>query len=253
MANQQEVVLLGERQVGNLLTMQKRIEQEIHKPGHTDQVRISIITAMNWYKHMEFYFNQGTHEFELTTNVQSYPKEESIVAGVVSTAGWPADIERIIDTYVKVGGSRWLKMRQCSIDEIRYLTPTSTTVGVPEKYAYFEEKIWLTPIPNDSSSTPIRIDYVKDLGIPTYAWVGSEWKFYSPGSAALLHDSFTNRWLDDAEELIRTRAKYDLYQHYYDDAENAQKMAQHESVSLGNLRSRNDAYNAEQNRTPIYI
>jgi len=245
----QEVTLESSGNSADWLTMRKRIEQEIHKPGHVDQINISMITAMRWYEHMEFYFNQDTHEFTLTLNQQSYPKED----GASNTDSWPEDIERIVDTYVKVGGERWLKLNQVDIDDIRWLTPTAQVVGVPDYYAYFAEKVWLSPIPNDSSVDTVRIDYIKDLGIPNYAFVGSTWKFFQPGSQAPLLNSFTNRWLSDAEELIRTRAKYDLYQHYYDDAENAQKMAQHESVALGNLRSKQQAHEAEMERSPTYI
>jgi len=230
-------------------SMRERIEQEIHRPGGTNQIQIAMITAMNWYKHEPFWFNEATHTFTLTNDQQSYPQED----GGANTAGWPVDIERIVDTYVLVGNERWLKMAGASIDDVRWLTPTDEVVGVPSYYAWFDEKIWLTPIPNASTSTQIRIDYIQDVGIPTYSWTGSAWAFYAPPAFAPLADDFSNRWLAEAEVLIRTRAKYDLYLNYYDDQENAEAMYGASLEAMGQLRSRVNARTAETPRQATRI
>jgi len=231
-------------------TMRERIEQEVHKPGGSDQISIAMITAMNWYKHERFWFNEATHTFELTTDQQNYPQETD---DGQYTESWPVDIERIIDTYILVGGERWLKITGADIDDVRWLTPTDEVVGVPSYYAWFDEQIWLTPIPNISTSTTVRIDYVQDVGIPTYVWSGSEWVFYAPETRAPLNDDFTNRWLEEAEVLIRSRAKYDLYLNYYDDQENADKMYGACIEAMGQLRARRAAQTAEFGRQPTRV
>lgn len=230
--------------------VRERIEKEIHKPTAGDHIQMAMISAMEWFAHHEFWFNQATHTFSLTTDQQEYPQEDR--SGRY-TESWPEDILRPIATYVQVGGTRWLKLNQGSIDDIRWYTPTEQVTGVPDIYAWFDEKIWFAPIPNTSQSSTARIDYVQDVGIPRYEWLGTEWAFYFPKSNVELTDNFRNAWTENAEELIRCRAKYDLYLNFLDDMENAQKMEHATNMALGQLRSRQAAFNAERGRIPDYL
>jgi len=214
-------------------SMKQRIIQEIHRAasGDEDAVKIAIITAMEWFKAYQFDFNEGTHTFTMTIGQEEYDVEEGF------SEGYASDLVAPINLYVQTGGTRWLRMKQISINEQRWLQPTSTVTGVPSAWAWHDEKIYVTPTP--SQADDLRMDYVKDIGIPIYVWTGSSWAFYEPTGSTALLDSWTSRWLTDGEELIRQRAKFDLYFNFYDDNDNAQKMDMATQAALANLRKRN--------------
>jgi hypothetical protein len=216
-------------------TMVKRIQQEIHRNSATDEavIKIAIITAMRWFTPYHFSFNEDTHTFDMTVSQEEYGPETATVEG------YPADLAKPINLYIKTGGTRWLVMDQVSISDQRWLQPTTTVTGVSTQWAWHNNKIYVTPVPSEEN-LELRMDYVKNLGIPNYAWSGTEWTF-TLDSNAVMSDNYTNGWITDAEELIRQRAKWDLYYNYYDDNENAMKMDQAVQVALANLRTSHNA------------
>jgi hypothetical protein len=226
--------------------LKQRIIQEIHRASSQDEaaVTIAIITAMEWYKHYRFFFNEATATWELTVGQEEYPVETA------TTEGYPTDLLVPVTMYVQTGGTRWLSMQQIDIDDERWLQPTSTVTGHPSRWAWFNEKIYLTPTPTEADD--VRLDYVKDLGIPTYAWSAGAWVFADEAGVTLT-DNYTNDWIEHAEPLIRQRAKFDLYFNYYDDAENAQKMDLAVGAALANIRSKSSAYKRLIGRTPTRI
>lgn len=228
-------------------TMRQRVIQEVHRASSQDQsaVDIAIITAMQWFKPYHFFFNESTHSITLTADQEQYPVETA------TTEGWPSDLVAPLNLYVKSGGTRWLRLQQIDIDRQRWLQPTDAVAGVPSYWAWHAEKIYLTPVPT-ASSDELRMDYIKDVGIPTYEWDGTAWLFKNPSGAALA-STYTNPWIEDAEHLIRQRAKLDLYFNYYDDDANAQKMDMAVQASLGQLRQKSNQYTrlVQRKATPI--
>jgi hypothetical protein len=90
-----------------------------------------------------------------------------------------------------------------SYEEIEALTSGSTAVdsGQPTFYAYFGQQISLFPIP-DSSSYVFRVIGSKKL-------------------TELAAAGDTNAWTNDAEPMVRARAKWHLYTHVIKDAAQA--------------------------------
>lgn len=213
-----EIVLLSQNAGGaNLGTIVQRITKEISRHGSTDvdTAKLAVISAMRHFRNHRFWFNEGTHTFDLVVNQQEYDYEDA------DTEGIPSDWLRPITAYLEQGGSRWLTLDELTIEEMRWATPTSTTTGIPSAFCYYNEKFYFTPIPSQADS--VRFDYVVDLGTPTYSWDGTTLVFRQPNGADLL-DSWSSRWFIDAEELIRARAKWDIYYNYLDDDQNALKM-----------------------------
>lgn len=244
-----EVTLVSTSVTGSTMgTLTKRIEQEIHRASSQDQaaIKMAIITAMEWFKQFPFHFNQGTAQLDLTVGQEAYG------VATASTEGWPTDMISPVDVYVQTGGTRWLSMSQITFQNQRWLQPTSTVTGLPTSWAWYDHQIWLTPVPSEANLV-LRIDYLKDLGIPRYAWNGTSWQFYLPESNAEMLDTYSNDWIVYAEELIRQRAKWDLYFNYFDDAENAQKMFDATQVTLGNVRSKSEAKTRSVGRVPTPI
>jgi hypothetical protein len=215
-----EVVLTSLNIAGqNLGTFVQRIIHEVARAGEKDveAIKLAMVSAIRHFDPLRLWFREQTHTFELTVNQQTYTVESAEVEG------YPADFITPKDVYILVGGTRWLPLKQVDIDDIRWLTPTSTVVGPPKRWAWYDDKIWFTPIPNEVA-TSIRIDYYSDIGTPSYSWDGAQWIFKGPNGEDLA-DSWASPWLGtNAEELLRARVKWDLYFNYYDDAENAIKM-----------------------------
>lgn len=213
-----EIVLLSQNLPGNNLgTIVQRITSEISRHGSTDTqtAKVAVISAIRHFRNHRFWFNEGTHTFDLTVDQQEYGFED------VDNEGAPSDWLRPITAYLEQGGSRWLPLDETTIAEMRWATPTDTTSGIPSHWCYFAEKFFFNPIPSQADT--VRFDYVKDLGTPSYSWDGTTMLFKQPNGADLL-DSWTSRWFIDAEELIRARAKWDIYYNYLDDDQNALKM-----------------------------
>ena len=215
--SESEVVLVSLNTPGdNLGTIIERIINEVSRTASADRdtVKMAIISAIRYFRDHRFWFNEGTHEFDLTVNQQEYETETA------DTKGPPADWLRHITAYINITGTRYLEMDHVSIEEMRWHTPTDTMAGIPSWWTYFNETMFFAPIPSQADA--VRFDYVKDLGTPSYNWGGTDWLFSGPQGDPLL-DSWTSRWFIDAEELIRARAKWDLYYNYLDDDQNAMK------------------------------
>lgn len=220
-----EVVLISQNLPGsNLGTIIQRITTEVSRHGSIDEImtKVAIISAIRYFRDHRFWFNESTHEFDLTVNQQEYGVEDA------DNEGFPEDWIRPVTSYIEQGGERWLELDEVNISQIRWETPTSVTTGIPRLWAYYNETAFFNPIPSQADT--VRFDYVRDLGTPRYAYDGTEMIFTQPNGADLL-DSWTSRWFIDAEELIRSRAKWDLYYNYLDDDQNAVKMGGMDGLS----------------------
>jgi hypothetical protein len=169
--------------------------------------------------------------------------------------GPPSDMVMPITTYCRVGGERWMELGVTTMEDIRYLTPTENATGYPEWYAWFGNAMHFHPIPEGGNVDIIRLDYVTDLGGPWYRWNGVDWSFFHPSGGATLSDSWTSPWLMDSAggQLIRARAKWDLFYNVYHDTENAMMQAEHVGVALRNLRKTQTNLAHKMRRMPVII
>lgn len=243
-----EVVLIPIAAQGSQVSMVQRIINEIHRATDDDMdaVKMAVISAMQHYKSHHFWFNEGTHTFDLTANQQAYGFETD------DDEGLPADFIAPNNMYVQVSGTRWLSLEQTTIDNMRWMTSTETVIGVPTHWAWWASQIYFTPIPNQQDMS-VRMDYTKDLGIPEYYWDGTGWQFTLPGSNQEWNDNWESEWLSEAEELIRCRAKWDLYFNYYDDNDNAQKMMAGVEIAHSKLVKRSTEPKSKIRRMPTSI
>lgn len=250
------------------ITSVHRISQEIHKPNDSDidNIKIALCSAIDYYKNHRFHFNESYgFEFIFVDGQQTYEKGSTadyvltdglFEVGELVFDGPPIDLIAPITTYCLVGGDRstgrWMEIAVSTMEDIRYNTPTLNATGYPEWYSWFGEAMHFHPIPTSSNANLVRLDYVKDLGVPTYKWSGSGWDFFHPRGATLA-DSWTSRWLSDGGELIRARAKWDLYYNVYHDGENAMMQAEYVGVALKNLRKSLVNFNHRIRRMPTIL
>lgn len=246
------------------ITQVQRIAQEIHKPNDQDMdyIKIALCSAMDHYKNTRFYFNEvDGFRFELIDGQQSYEAgammDYVMTGGIFEVgelvfAGPPIDCIKIITAYCLVGGQRWMEMGVTTMEDIRYNTPTDQSTGYPEWYAWFDNAMHLHSIPSVPNAQAIRLDYIQDVGVPTYAWNGTGWSYKNPGGSVLA-DSWTSPWLNEGQELIRARAKWDLYYNVYHDGENAAMQAEYVGLALRNLRKTSVGHMHKVKRMPIIL
>lgn len=171
-------------------TMQTRIADEVTRTDLTSQIQNSIQTAIKKYEREEFYFNVTTGTF-LTVAGQEY-------YGSAANSDIP-NIARLISATIDIGGEESL-LEIVGYEEIERLSDGSSRAD-PDKVAYYTQRVRLCPIP--SAVRTITLTYVDR---------------FTELSAA----GDTNAWMTDGEEMIRTCAKADLFNHVirsYDEAD----------------------------------
>lgn len=161
--------------MSNYGDMKSRIADEIADSTLTSQIILAIQTAIKFYERREFYFNTKTLSFNTVSNQEYYGASDQ------------ADIPLLVN----------IKSMTVAVDGYKQaITPAAYTdidfnqtgfvVGPPSVRAYFAEQIRMYPIPDRAYQCTMSYTY----RLP-----------------ALTDDADENAWTDDAEELIRQRAK----------------------------------------------
>lgn len=170
--------------------MQDRIADEVTRSDLTSQIQKSIQTAIKRYEREEFYFNVTTGTFSTVAGQEYY--------GTAANSDIP-NIARLISATIDIDGSESL-LEIIGYEEIERLSDGSSRAD-PDNIAYYTQRVRLYPIPN-----AIRIVTLT----------------YIDRFAELSASGDTNAWMTDGEELIRTCAKADLFNHVirsYDEAD----------------------------------
>jgi hypothetical protein len=182
-------------------TMQDRIATELGRSDLTTSIQDAIQTAIKFYERRRFYFNETQGSFSASASQEYY--------GSADAAFIPKLV--LIDslTITANGTSYPLYARDWSyIDKVQ---TNAGYTGDPVDYAYYNNKLRFYPIPYIGRT--FNISYVERL-------------------ASLTATTDTNAWVDDAEELIRCRAKRELYTHRVQKPEKAGLMKAAEDDAL---------------------
>jgi hypothetical protein len=179
-------------------TLQSRIADEIARSDLTSQIQGAIKDAIRHYERTRFYFNETTNNFNTVAGQEYY--------GAAALADIPNMIA-IDSMKIAVNGGDYT-LRRYDFDHIEEISDPVTSSGDPDAYCYFNKQIRLYPIPN--SAATITVAYHKRF-------------------SELSASGDTNPWVDDAEELIRTRAKRNLYLHVIRDKAQADDLAETEA------------------------
>ena len=171
--------------------MQDRIADELARTDLTSQIAKSIQTAIRHYERERFFFNET--QSTLTTSIdQEYYAESDFATA-------PAIVE-IDSARITVNGSNYTLIRR-DFDYIDQIATNADLTGDPTDYAYYNKKIRLYPIPDAA-----RVIVVSHVTKP----------------ATLSATTDTNAWMTDAEEMIRMKAKADLFYNVIRNPEEAQ-------------------------------
>ena len=197
------------------ITMINRISSEVGgvTPASTTtsptlaEIKAAILSAIDHYTRMPFYFLQSraltfntvaAQEYYTSADLAAIPNIAHIDALSITVSGIVSQLDRR------------------SFDYIEAINSTTATRGRPTDYCYYAKQIRLAPYPDAVYS--IRI--AGDIRL-----------------AALSADADTNAWMTDAEPLIRFRASYDLWANVLADEARASVAERNEMKSYSALLS----------------
>lgn len=178
------------------LETQTRIANELSRDDLTAEIKLAILSAIDYYKKRRWPWNETASTLTTTASV--------------AYVALPSNYIELDKLQITIGSNN-VKMRQQPMYDIIEWRTNSTT-GQPTDYAIYQNRVELYPTPNDAYNLPIY--YLYELTV-------------------LSADADTNTWLTDAEELIRLHAKKDLYVNKIKNTKAAQDMqAMEDSVLL---------------------
>lgn len=187
--------------MSDLGTMKTRIADELSRSDLTAQIALSITSAIDHYGKQRFFFNH----------------ERATASTVAAQENYALPDDFVKEEYFEVtNGSHKERLKKVSYDEVRRRNSYSTIQSVPQEYAIYDGQFWLSLIPNIVYT--LTLAYIKKL-------------------TALSATDDTNAWMTDGENLIRSRAKWDLYTHVIKDREEAITMKYAETEALKELKT----------------
>lgn len=200
-------------------SMQTRIADEISRTDLTSQIQLAILAAIKWYEREPWYFNQTSTTVATVASTQAY--------------NLPTDYKQMDAMTVTVSSVNIYGVTPRPWKLIRDKTSQTSLLGQPMEYGIFGQQFWLYPIPD--------IVYT----ITEYYW---------NKLTALSASGDTNAWMVDGEELIRSRAKWDLFSNVIRDFDEAGAMSAAEKAAYDNLCASSSRRMASAGRiTPTFL
>jgi hypothetical protein len=193
--------------MASYLDMINRIVDESLRSDMDNQIKLCIQDAIGHYEVERLWFNQFRDRTFATVAGQEFYGEAD-----------HSDIPHVLEfdaVTLTVGSSRWPLVKTAYV-EIEDWNADASARGQPTRYAYWGRQLRLYPVPDNAYQ--IRLSGLFKL--PT-----------------LVADSDANAWTEDAEELIRHRAKAILYSQYLRDDANAGRATALEMAAFERLSS----------------
>ena len=188
-----------------------RIGDESLRSDMANQIKLCIQDAIAHYEVDRFWFNQFRDRVFTTVADQEFYGETDL-----------SDIPNILEldaVTLTVGSTRW-PVTKAGYVEIEAWNVDAGSRGQPTHYSYWGQQIRLYPVPD--ATYQVRLSGLFKL-------------------PALVADTDANAWTNEAEDLVRHRAKSILYSQYLRDDANAARatvleMAAQERLSATTAR-----------------
>lgn len=189
-----------------LATMKTRIATELRRSDLSTQIAEAINTAIQAYEHERWYLNESRENTFTTVAAQpDYDETDAAFIGAISK----------IDYLFVLIGDQPFELLNETMKFVEDANTNNTFQGQPAWYAFYDEKFWLYPVPNEAWE--VRVGAVYETAAP------------------LTDGELNNFWMNKAERLIRSRAKYEIYTHVLFNLERAQVMASAVTEALDQL------------------
>lgn len=184
-------------------TMKARIADELARSDLTTQIATAVTSAIKHYERRRFWFNETTGSVTVSAGAEFYGSADAaFLASLVQ-----------IDTARLALGSTYFQLRHEAWSVIDELASGTGVTGTPSHYSYYGQQLRLWPKPNASAT--LRLAYVMRPADPATDTESSVWTLPAFG-----------------EELIRTRAKVDLFENVIRDPGEADRLRVREQEIL---------------------
>lgn len=172
--------------------MKARIASELRRSNITSAIASAITTAIEAYRGERFAYTEKRDVTFSTVDAQEF-YTSSDNANI-------ALLEKIDYVTLYIGNQPYPVVRAAP-EWMEYASVNGTQEGQPSYYTWHQNKLRLSPVPNAVYTMRVAGNY--QIAAPA-----------TDGEAS-------NPWMTTAEELIRCRAKYELYMHVLLDGEKA--------------------------------
>lgn len=193
--------------MATLSELRTLIADDIDRSDLSSQIDDAINVAIDQYADKYFWFKQGTGTFVTVASQKSYGTGD----------GLPSDIGEVDYVEININNTDY-RLEPRTYAYVQEVDP-STYIGDPDDYAWYENKIYLYPVP-DASYT-VTVSYVK-----TYS--------------ELATDGASNDFTTSAKYLIRSKAKTFLYRNTIHDIEKEATAERNVAEALKVLESRTE-------------
>jgi len=210
--------------------MASRIADELAREDLTSQIQLAILRAIRVHERRRWYFNEMSFSFATVSGQEFYDSNTDQNIGFIKT----------VDTCKLIVGNNRYPITQRTWQYIDQISITTTTYGQPQDFALYGynsyvgdssggapngQQIRFYPIPDLSSYTVTitgLVDILQNPGLATdpYGWPGN---------------TISNVWSLDAEDLICSRAKWDVCKNYLKDMDAATAAKAEETDALQSL------------------
>lgn len=200
-------------------SMQTRIADEISRSDLTSQIQLAILAAIKWYEREPWYFNQTSTTVPTVASTQAY--------------NLPSDYKQMDAMTVTISTVNIYRVTPRPWTLIRDKTSQTSLIGQPMEYGIYGQQFWLYPIPD-----------------AVYTITEYYWNQFT----VLTNNTDTNAWMVDGEELIRYRAKADLFTNVIRDFDEAGAMTAAAKGAYDNLCETSSRRMAPAGRiTPTFL
>lgn len=193
-----------------LTALKAEIADDLSRSDLTSQIATAITAAITFYKTTRFWFNETRASTFVTVDGQStYTSSDDADIPL----WFSIDQVLLIDSSTNVTELRRVDPQRMEL----WLTGATPTEGQPSDYTYFEKAFRFYPVPD---------------AVYTIRPVGAIEK-----AAPATDGEASNVWMTDAYQLIKFRAKAQLYRNVIRQLDKAGDMDSEERLELTRLRS----------------
>lgn len=196
-------------------TVTQLIKEDLSRLTASDDDRIwrAIIRTQKDHQNKLYYFNEETDTWTTVIGKKEYGSDATGIEG--AGLGWPENMIAPLVIQLNDSGYNYIPLISKPLRWIRRYFTDDTLQGTPEYWSFFNEEIIFNVEP--ILAYVASIDYIKDVGLPTYSFSGSTWSFVEEDGSTVLAAAYTNAWFEEAEDLLRYGAQLKLGRRFRDD------------------------------------
>jgi hypothetical protein len=196
--------------------MSDRIADELARDDLTTQIQRAIKSAVRHYSRERFWFNEARSTASTTSSTEFYAVPSDFLE--------PDILKITVQSYDYPLIERdWEYLEE--VDSSNY-------IGQPTDWGYFANQFRVYPVPD--GMYVLTLSYLKSL-------------------ETLSATTDTNAWMVEGEELIRARAKWDLYANILMEPDSASMMKQIELEAFSSIKGRSNARMSTGKIRPTYF